>query len=54
MDSKLSNINNYKKKKKVNFKTIKKNTICSLNEVEYFLCDFSQFCKYIKLYNFFK
>lgn len=38
------------KKKKLNFKTCKKNTINSLNEVEHFLNDFQGFWNYIKLY----
>lgn len=38
------------KKKKLNFKTCKKNTINSLHEVEHFLRNFNQFSKYIKLY----
>lgn len=38
------------KKKKLNFKTCKKNTINSLNEVEHFLRNFNNFAKYIKLY----
>lgn len=38
------------KKKKLNFKTCKKNTIKSLNEVEHFLRNFNNFTKYIKLY----
>ena len=53
-NSNLKNTKNKPPKKKINFKLIKKNTICSLNEVEYFLCDFSRFCKYIKLYKFLK
>ena len=38
------------KKKKLNFKTCKKNTINSLNEVEPFLNDFQGFWDYVKLY----
>lgn len=38
------------KKKKLNFKTCKKNTINSLNEVEHFLNDFQGFWDYIRLY----
>ena len=37
-------------KKKLNFKTCKKNTLCSLNEVEHFLRNFNGFMKYVKLY----
>lgn len=39
---------------KLSFKTIKCNTCNSLNEVECFLCNFSYFLKYIKLYNLLK
>ena len=42
------------KKKKLNFKTCKKNTINSLNEVEHFLRDFNHFFKYVKLYKILK
>ena len=42
------------KKKKFNFNEKKKNTIKSLNEVEYFLNDFRRFKRYIHLYKFFK
>ena len=38
------------KKKKINFKTCKKNTINSLHEVEHFLCNFQNFWDYIRLY----
>ena len=38
------------KKKKLNFKICKKNTINSLNEVEHFLNDFQNFWDYIRLY----
>lgn len=37
-------------KKKIDFKCLKNNTCKSLNDVEHFLCDFSSFMKYIKLY----
>ena len=37
-------------KKKLCFKTCKKNTINSLNEVEHFLRNFKNFTRYIKLY----
>lgn len=62
----LKKINNYEnekrgekktppqKKKKLNFKTCKKNTLNSLNEVEHFLKNFNSFVKYIKLYKLFK
>ena len=42
------------KKKKLNFKICKKNTINSLNEVEHFLRDFNHFFKYVKLYKILK
>lgn len=42
------------KKKKLNFKTRKKNTINSLHEVEHFLRDFKNISKYIKLYKILK
>ena len=41
-------------KKKLSFKTCKKNTINSLNDVEYFLRNFNKFIKYIKLYKILK
>lgn len=37
-----------------NFKRIKKNTLCSLNEVECFLNKFNKFSNCIKLYKIFK
>ena len=45
---------NLSKKKKINFKCCKDNTLCSLNEVEHFLRNFNSFTKYIKLYKLFK
>ena len=42
------------KKKKPNIKTIKKNTGKSLNDVEYFLNNFCNFVKYVKLYKLLK
>lgn len=41
-------------KNKLNFKKMKKNTVASLNEVEYFLCNFKKCCNYIKLYKILK
>lgn len=41
-------------KKKFNFKSFKKDTCTSLNDVEHFLCDFSTFVKYVKLYKLLK
>lgn len=45
---------NKNQKKKLDFKTMKKNTISSLNEVEYFLNNINQISRYIKLISFFK
>lgn len=42
------------KKKKLSFKTCKKNTLNSLNEVEHFLRNFNGIIKYIKLYKILK
>ena len=42
------------KKKNVDFKTLKKNTCKSLNEVEYFLNNFQRFTNCIKLYKILK
>lgn len=44
------------KKKKIKFDIIKmkKNTICSLNEVECFLNNFNRFFNYVKLYKILK
>ena len=50
----MENNNSNKKGKKMDFKLIKKNAFNSLNEVEYFLRDFKQFSKYIKLYKILK
>lgn len=46
--------NRLQKKKKPNFKTMKKNTVKSLNDVEYFLNNFGNFVKYVKLYKLLK
>lgn len=43
-----------KKKKKFDFKKMKKNAFNSLNDVEYFLHDFKRFSNYIKLYKILK
>lgn len=54
---KINNRNFYKNKnepKKINIKNIKYNTIKSLNDVEYFLNNFSNTLKYIKLINLLK
>ena len=42
------------KKKKIDFKALKKDTICSLHEVEHFLCNFQNISKYIKLFKILK
>lgn len=42
------------KKDKPNFKTMKTNTIKSLNDVEYFLNNFGNFVKYVKLFKLLK
>lgn len=42
------------KKKKLDFKTMHKNTISSLNDVEYFLNNFNKISKYMKLFKFFR
>ncbi len=42
------------KKKVFDFAKRKENTICSLKDVNYFLCNFQSFLKYIKLYNILK
>ena len=41
-------------KKKFNFKSLKKDTYTSLNDVECFLNNFSNFIKYVKLINLLK
>lgn len=43
-----------KRKIKFNFNKIRKNTICSLNEVECFLNNFHRFFNYVKLYKILK
>ena len=52
MDNNLIPENN--KKNKANFSQLKKNTVCSLFEVEHFLCDFKKCSRYIKLFNILK
>lgn len=42
------------KKKKIDIKTLKNNTINSLYDVECFLTNFNEFKKYIKLYKVLK
>ena len=46
--------NSNTKKKKIDIKQLKNNTISSLNDVENFLDDFHRFKKYIKLYKILK
>lgn len=41
-------------KKSFNFRKYKKNTFKSLNDVEYFLNNYKNFRRYIKIYKFFK
>lgn len=43
-----------KRKKKFDFKSFKKDTCTSLNDIEHFLCDFNTFLKYVKLYKLLK
>lgn len=43
-----------KKKKSLCFKSLKKETCTSLNDVEHFLYNLNFFIKYIKLYNLLK
>ena len=43
-----------REKKKLNFKEMKNNTICSLNEVEHFLNNFQHTLRYIKLFKLLK
>ena len=52
----IKNISSSNKSKSFtnNFNQKKENTICSLYEVENFLCNFKNFTKYIKLYNILK
>ena len=50
----LPNNNSNTKKKKIDIKQLKINTISSLNDVEIFLNDFQRFKKYIKLYKILK
>jgi len=42
------------KKKKFDFGLYKKNTISSLNDIDYFLNNFNHFIKYVKIYRLFK
>ena len=41
-------------KQKIDLKKMKKNTVNSLNDVEYFLHDFKRILNYIKLYKILK
>ena len=49
MGNNLVNIKKNKKEKKIDFIKKKDNTICSLFEVEHFLCDFKKLINTIKL-----
>ena len=44
----------HNKKKKLDFKTMQKNTISSLNDVEYFLKNIHQISRYMKFFKFFR
>ena len=50
MGNNLVNIKKNKKEKKIDFIKKKNNTICSLFEVEHFLCDFKKLINTNKLY----
>ncbi len=50
MGNNLVDIKKNKKEKKIDFIKKKDNTICSLFEVEHFLCDFKKLINTIKLY----
>lgn len=53
----MDNINNgskLKKKNSFNFSQKKENTICSLHEVESFLCNFQKALKFYKIFCIFK
>lgn len=45
---------NDKKQEKISFKKRKENIICSLNEVENFLCQVKKISKGLKIYNIMK
>lgn len=49
-----NNIKHQNSKKNFNFELYKNNAIKSLNDVEYFLNNFNNFIKYIKLYKILK
>ena len=49
-----SNLPEKKDKKKLNFKEMKNNTICSLKDVEFFLNNFQNTLRYIKLFKLLK
>ena len=54
MEEKNRGEKNSPQKKKTDFKTYKKNTVKSLNEIEYFLNNFKKFTRYVKIYKLFK
>lgn len=45
---------NFKKQKKMNLAHKKENIVCSLNEVECFLCKLNKAVRYFKFCSFFK
>ena len=49
-----SNLPEKKEKKKLTFKELKNNTICSLKDVEFFLNNFEHTLRYIKLFKLLK
>lgn len=54
INKRTSNQKNLPPPKKFNFKSLKKNTCQSLNDVEYFLNNFSVFIKYVRLFKILK
>lgn len=51
---KINNSEKFKVSKKSNLSNYKNNAVKSLNEVEYFLRNFNEFSKYVKLYKILK
>ena len=54
MENNLIKKEDSKINKKIDFAKKKENTICSLFEVEHFLCDFKKIINTIKLYHILK
>lgn len=54
LDNRSSSNNQTLPKKKICLKSLKKDTCSALNDVEYFLCNFRSYMKYIKLYKLLK